>query len=256
VGPRAPSPSLRILTYHRVNDRHPGDRMTVHPAAFRRQMELVAAAGRPVLPLDAAVARLGGEGPPLPDGALALTFDDGYRDNLECAAPILEQLGFPATVYLVTGRMGARTPIDRYASCCDHDGALTWSEALELAAKGHALGGHGRTHRELATLDQASVEQEVIGCRDDLLSHQGVAPTLFCYPRGSENAAVRKTVAAAGFRSAVSVYPGANAKGADAFLLRRTEVSGDDDDRDFRLKLGGGFDAWHRLWQSLRERGA
>ena len=255
----APPPdeaSLRILTYHRVNEHHPGDRMTVHPAAFRRQMEHIAESGRPVLPLDTAVARLRGDGPPLSAGAVCLTFDDGYRDNLECAAPVLERHRFPATVFLVTGRMGARAPIDRYDECCDRDSALSWDEARELVARGHSLGGHGRTHRELTTLDAASLREEVFGCRDDLAAALGGTPTLFCYPRGSENVAVRRTVSEAGFKAAVTVYPGANSPGSDLLGLRRTEVSGDDDDADFRLKLGGAYDAWHRLWQRVRKRGA
>jgi hypothetical protein len=83
----------------------------------------------------------------------------------------------------------------------------------------------------------------------------GAAPTLFCYPRGSEDPSVRSTVAEAGFRAAVTVYPGVNEADCDPLVLRRTEVSGDDDDADFRLKLRGSYDAWHRLWQRLRQRG-
>jgi peptidoglycan/xylan/chitin deacetylase (PgdA/CDA1 family) len=244
--------ALRILTYHRVNDHHPGDRMTVHPLAFQRQMEHIAESGRTVLPLDAGVARLRGEGPPLPPRALCLTFDDGYHDNFEHAAPILESFGFKATIYLVTGRMVARTPIERYRTCCELDSALSWDEARELHAQGHSLGGHGRTHRELAALDAASIREEVFGCRDDLLGGFGEPPASFCYPRGSLNPAVRAVVAEAGFASAVTVFPGANTPSCDPLLLRRTEVSGDDDDDDFRLKVDGVFDAWHRVRQRLQ----
>lgn len=256
LSPAVQDGSLRILTYHRVNERHPGDRMTVHPDMFLLQMECLAASGRPVLPLSEAAARLSGVGPALSPGAVALTFDDGYRDNLESAAPVLERFGFSATVFLVTGHMGAPAAIDRYAHCCDHDSALTWPEAREMRARGHALGGHGRTHRELAPLDAAALRDEVFGCRDDMLAALGEAPGLFCYPRGSESPAVRRAVAEAGFKAAVTVYPGVNAPSGDPLLLRRTEVSGQDDPTDFRLKLDGVYDAWHRLWQRFRSRGA
>jgi peptidoglycan/xylan/chitin deacetylase (PgdA/CDA1 family) len=256
LNPSAEGSSLRILTYHRVNEHHPDDRMTVHPRSFLQQMEHLAASGRPVLRLSEAVARLSGAGPALSAGSVALTFDDGYRDNLESAAPVLERFGFSATVFLVTRHMGAPAPIDRYARCCEHDSALTWAEAREMRDRGHGLGGHGRTHRELAPLEAAAMRDEIFGCRDDMLSALGEAPGLFCYPRGSESPAVRRTVGEAGFEAAVTVYPGVNAPAGDPLLLRRTEVSGQDDLTDFRLKLEGGYDAWHRLWQRFRSRGA
>lgn len=249
-------PSLRILTYHRVNDRHPGDRMSVHPLEFRAQMEYLAESGRPILPVAEAVARLRGDGPPLPPGATGLTFDDGYRDNLEFAAPVLERLGFPATVFLVTGRMGAVATIDRYEGCCAYDRALDWPQAKELESRGVELGGHGHTHRELATLNPGELREEIAGCREVFLRNRGRAPRVFCYPRGSESDSVRKAVAEAGFESAVTVYPGVNLPQTEPLLLRRTEVSGDDTLADFRMKLEGGFDAWHRAWQSVRPRGA
>jgi peptidoglycan/xylan/chitin deacetylase (PgdA/CDA1 family) len=256
VSRRAPEPNLRILTYHRVNDRHPGDRMSVHPLAFRAQMEHLAESGRPVLPLAEAAGRLCGKGPPLPVGAVCLTFDDGYRDNLEHAAPVLEALGFPAAVFLVTGRMGVAATIDRYEGCCGYDRALDWPEAGELEARGFELGGHGHTHRELASLNPDELRDEVFGCRDGFTRSHGRAPRLFCYPRGSESEAVRAAVAAAGFEIAVTVYPGVNLPRTEPLLFRRTEISGDDTLADFRLKMDGAYDAWHRTWQRFRPRGA
>jgi peptidoglycan/xylan/chitin deacetylase (PgdA/CDA1 family) len=55
-----------------------------------------------VMPLEDAVERLV-SGRPLPSRAAAITFDDGYRDNLTAAVPMLERLGLPATFFLVPG---------------------------------------------------------------------------------------------------------------------------------------------------------
>lgn len=245
---------LRILTYHRVNDRHPHDRLTVTPRAFAAQMEALRASGRAVVSLARTLPTLEGR-EPVPAGAVALTFDDGYADNVTDALPILERFGFPAAFFVVTGLMGTSRTLDRYQRCCDADRMMTWDEVRALRDRGHTIGGHGRTHRELAGLPETEVRDEAEQCADDIRREIGERPTLFCYPRGSENAQARRIVGEAGFVAACTVYPGANPPGTELLALRRTEVSGDDTLTDFRLKLEGGFDAWHRLAQA-RHRGA
>jgi peptidoglycan/xylan/chitin deacetylase (PgdA/CDA1 family) len=247
-------PGLRILTYHRVNDRHPHDRLTVHPDAFAAQMEALRRSLRPVVPLGQSLPALRGAAP-LPAGALALTFDDGYEDNLAHALPILDRYSFPATFFVVSGLMGTGDTLDRYRGCCNADRMLDWSQVQELRAHGHTVGGHGRTHRELAGLPATEVRAEAEECAREIERGAGKRPTLFCYPRGSENVAVRRIVGEAGYEAACTVRPGANAPGIDLHSLRRTEVSGDDTLEDFRFKLDGGFDAWHRAAQRFRARG-
>jgi glycosyltransferase involved in cell wall biosynthesis/peptidoglycan/xylan/chitin deacetylase (PgdA/CDA1 family) len=238
---------LRILTYHRVNDDHPGDRLSVHPLAFLEQMELLATSGRLVVSLDEALAALQGEGA-LPPDAVAITFDDGFRDNFDLALPILDRLRLPATFFLATAYMDGGLCFERYRGCCDRDQALDWQQVREMVARGHGIGGHSRSHRELAGVPLEDMRGEVEGCRADIHRHVGVLPTLFCYPRGREDRSVRRTVAAAGFAAACSVYPGVNAVGVDLMALKRTEVAGGDSLSDFRAKLAGGFDRWH-LWR-------
>jgi peptidoglycan/xylan/chitin deacetylase (PgdA/CDA1 family) len=249
--PAGQSGGLRILTYHRVNDRHPADRLSVHPTAFREQMEAVLSLGRPILPLSEAVPFLRGQ-EPLRDGAVAITFDDGYEDNFRVALPILEREGLKATVYVATGLLGTPGTIDRYNGCCEDDRMLAWAQVQGMRERGFEIGGHGWRHRELARLPAAEAEEEVERCALDIAIRIGERPRSFCYPRGSESKAVRAIVAARGFETACTVYPGPNPAGTPLFALRRTEVSGDDALEDFRFKLAGGFDAWHALVQSAR----
>jgi len=243
-------PGLRVLTYHRVNDRHPHDRLTVHPDTFAAQMEVLAVSDRPVVSLLQTLPALRRTAP-LPPRAVALTFDDGYADNLTHALPTLARFGFPATFFVVTGLMGTKDTLDRYRGCCGADGMLDWDQVRALRNHGHAIGGHGRTHRELAALPAEEAEAEADGCARDIEAATGERPGLFCYPRGSENALVRGIVGQAGFVAACTVRPGANPAGVELLALRRTEVSGDDTITDFRLKLEGRFDAWHRAAQRL-----
>jgi peptidoglycan/xylan/chitin deacetylase (PgdA/CDA1 family) len=242
-------PSLRILTYHRVNATHPDDRLSVHPKAFESQMQFLAEHVH-VLSFPDALDGLRGRRT-FEDPAVVVTFDDGYGDNYDVALPILGRFGIPATFFLITRHIGSTITIERYENCCDMDQNLNWDEVRELLAGGHTIGGHGRTHRELGLLTVNEVMEEVAGCREDIERETGDRPLLFCYPRGSETPEVRRLVASAGYEAACTVYPGGNTQGGDLFALRRTEISGGDDLEDFRRKLSGGFDRWHQLVQSV-----
>ncbi len=243
---RAGDPALRILTYHRVNASHPGDRLSVPPETFARQMEALARSGRPVVGLERAVAALRGE-VELPRGAVVITFDDGFRDNHDHALPVLRSFGLPASFFVPSALVESGRTLERYERCCAEDELMTWNEVRAVAAAGHDIGGHGRTHKELACLDAATLHDETHGCHREIAERLSLAPRFFCYPRGSESPSVRRAVAEAGFEAALTVAPGANSRGVDLFGLSRTEVAADDTLADFSRKLEGGFDGWHRL---------
>jgi peptidoglycan/xylan/chitin deacetylase (PgdA/CDA1 family) len=106
---RASCAGAVILMYHSVAEAADAAHLDPHnhlaPAEFRRQMEFLAKHRR-VVSLDKVAASLE-SGRPLPRGSVALTFDDGYRDNLTVAAPMLAEFGFPATLYLATSYLDA-----------------------------------------------------------------------------------------------------------------------------------------------------
>jgi len=99
-----------VLMYHRVLPEPEARRLAVEPGmfvtpeTFARHCAWLEEYFR-VLPLHEVVERLGG-GRPLPPGACAITFDDGWRDNHDHALPELRRRGLPATVFVVTDRIG------------------------------------------------------------------------------------------------------------------------------------------------------
>jgi peptidoglycan/xylan/chitin deacetylase (PgdA/CDA1 family) len=101
-----------VLMYHRVLPRetiardHVEPGMVVTPETFSRHLGWLKD-GYSVLPLEEIVARQE-RGAPLPARACAITFDDGWRDNLEHALPALERHGLPATIFVVTERVGSQ----------------------------------------------------------------------------------------------------------------------------------------------------
>ena len=95
---------LLVLAWHNVESTHffpsaPG----AGSRGLEAQLRLIRRIARPVR-LDRALRDLSAERP-LPRRAVAITFDDGYRDNLDVAAPLLSRLGLPATFFLVPGLM-------------------------------------------------------------------------------------------------------------------------------------------------------
>jgi len=98
-------PAPAILMYHRIAapDVDPWG-LAVSPAAFDDQLRALKS-HRTVLSMSAFVERLSRRA--LPANAVAITFDDGYVDNLTAACPALERHGVPATIFITTGTIGA-----------------------------------------------------------------------------------------------------------------------------------------------------
>lgn len=93
--------SLGILMYHRVLERpDPLQPLQMHRDAFELQMRLLSESFTP-LRLDAALIAL--KGGTLPPRAVAVTFDDGYADNLHVALPVMQRRSVPATIFVTSG---------------------------------------------------------------------------------------------------------------------------------------------------------
>jgi len=100
---RRGSPGI-VLMYHRVaSDLVDPWRLCVSPANFAAQLEVLADRFR-VVTLRELVATRGSDGA---RPSVAITFDDGYADNLHAAAPLLVRLGLPATFFLTSGTLGS-----------------------------------------------------------------------------------------------------------------------------------------------------
>jgi peptidoglycan/xylan/chitin deacetylase (PgdA/CDA1 family) len=109
---RATRGRLRILCYHGVwvtPGYQFGDCLFIPPELFEARMIRLKRSGLPVLPLGEAVDRLAADD--LPDGAVAITIDDGWVSTLTHMVPVLETCGFPATLYATTWYAGRDLPL-------------------------------------------------------------------------------------------------------------------------------------------------
>src|SRR5271157_4839068 len=129
--------SFCIVMYHGVTS----DTMPVaswcqlHPSEFANQIDYLDREYK-VLPLSEIVQRLW-DGKTIPDRAVAITFDDGFRNVYSTAFPILRRYHAPATVFLVTSVIGTRQPA--WPDLLHHDIASTRCECLELDGRAFSL---------------------------------------------------------------------------------------------------------------------
>jgi peptidoglycan/xylan/chitin deacetylase (PgdA/CDA1 family) len=214
-----------IVTFHRVQEADPSDTLTVAAATFERHCRFFRRHFR-VVPLRELVQRLAlGQSV---DRHLAITFDDGYRDNFEIARPVLERLSMPATFFVVTDWMGSNVVPDWDRERGVQHPWMTWDQVRALHRRGFEIGAHTRSHVNLGVVSPAEARAEVLGARLEIEKQIGSRVESFAYPYGGQThvtAANREVVKSAGFRCCCSSFGGTNPAGTDPFLLRRVPVS-------------------------------
>ena len=179
-----------------------------------------------VLPLGEMVTRL--ERGQTLSGMLSVTFDDGYRDNYENAAPILQSLGLPATFFVVSGYLDSDIVAPWDVDCDPAPGWMAWSQVRELHESGFTIGAHTRTHVDLGTVTGAQAQREIHGSRRDIEARIGASVDLFAYPFGRmENITEtnRDIVRKAGFRCCASCFGGTNPRGRLPLRMRRIPIT-------------------------------
>lgn len=241
---RPQGPVVRILFYHRISE-HPctrGSELEVTPEAFVRQIELIASSDWRLVPLSAVpklLAQAGDKG-----RYLVVTFDDGYRDNVTQALPVLQRYRVPAAFFITTGYTGSDRPYRwvRNAEADPESLPLTWDEVTQLLAAGCEVHSHGVTHRDMRALADDEARRELGDSREVIESKTGVLPTGFCYPFGTLTPVTVALAAQAGYQAACTCEPGLNHPTTPRHALRRTAVQASDTLAVFRAKLAGAFD--------------
>lgn len=229
---------LTVVMFHRVlppeDPRFAGANpaYTLRLDAFERCLDLLGGFYS-IVDLDA--VERAARGAPLPPCPLLITFDDGWRDNLEYALPALAARRMPAVLFVASGFIGdargfwQERVFDAMAASgreAEAPGRITALAALEMparetalaaigerplprcmaniadlaamAAAGIAIGGHGHSHAPLTEV--ADARAELRACRETLAAHGlGGARPAFSFPHGRCDAALVAAAQAAGF---------------------------------------------------------
>ena len=236
---------LRVLMYHKVNDIS-GNPVTVTTRLFEEQMTQVRELGYTVVSIDAVLDHFG-QGTPLPPKAVLITFDDGYRDNLKNAAPILQRFGYPAVVFAPIGFLDGSRPLpheEHLVSRGIANPTLDWAELAELEACGIRVESHGISHRPLANLEIDEAAREITLSKLRLEERLGRPVRAFAFVKGSEadyRPVHLSLLKQAGYEVAFTSVSGSNGRAADPLQLHRYNVE-PYPTRTFELVLSGACD--------------
>ena len=218
-----------ILMYHRiapvstVTNAVSRD-LTVTPAAFRAQMAWLAANGYRAITQEQLFRGLY-EGAPLPKRPVVFTFDDGYVDGEKSVLPMLVKRKWPATFYVITGRVGQRA-------------FMSWRQLQHLDRAGMDIGSHTVGHRELPGLDSAGKRAQLTDSKRDLERHLHHPVYWFCYPAGRFDTASVQATKDAGYLIAVTTQPGSTVRADRPLETPRIRVRGPGSIDQLRQALG------------------
>ena len=229
---------LRVLMYHAVGTRAHGDlsgSFSLSPENFKRQMKMVSRwnSGR--------IVDLSEEALTDKDSHISITFDDGYRDNLLVAAPILCQFDLPFTVFVTTEFVRS-----------GEAGFLSAHDIRDLSLiRGARIGSHGATHIDLTACDDKGLIRELSQSKHYLEDITGKKVEAISYPYGKVNKRVQDFAHRAGYILGACSREGLNSTASNRMLLARTEISATDSDRVFLQKLQGHWDwlKWRRIYR-------
>lgn len=185
---------LLILAYHKIAE-HPrgeGSASYVSPEVFERQVRWLMEKGwRVSNDLTAAGA--------------VITFDDGYRNVLTSALPILKRLEAPAIMFVPTDFVGKTNTFDEGIEPVEE--ICTWDELAELAANGVEVQSHGAGHRFMSELDEAGRRHELVASRRAIEANLKKRVEIFSYPYGDDGGGVDALLHECGYKAAC-IYGG------------------------------------------------
>lgn len=183
-----------IALYHHVATDTPPS-TSISPTDFRAHLDYLRDNGFNVIALDTMLEAITA-GRELPDKAVALTFDDGYISIYETAFPMLQEYGFPFTLFLSTG------PIND-----SQRNYMNWEQVKEMADAGVIIANHMVDHPYMLDrgVDESEPEwierlrQELLTAENDIQQHTGQSHKYLAYPYGEYNKAIKEMLAESGF---------------------------------------------------------
>ena len=188
-----------VLCYHRVGGPLELGVMRIARSTFARQMKALARAGWRTLTLAEFSERVTHPASRIPHPEFLLSFDDGYASLAEHVYPLLADVGFTATTFLVTDYVGRMNTWDvRYT--WHRLAHLDWDAIGRWQARGFDFASHSASHSRLTWLSDAAAAAELERSRETLRHRLGPrAARAVAYPFGARDERVERLAGAAGY---------------------------------------------------------
>jgi peptidoglycan/xylan/chitin deacetylase (PgdA/CDA1 family) len=228
---------LQILVYHRIANSGPVGlkeyRLPVE--AFEAQMSYLRQQGYHSVDLfEWSLGKLTGR--PGSGRPILITFDDGYRDFIDLAWPVLHRQGLSAMVFVVTHKVGSVSDWD--LSFGNPAPLLSWTQIRQLRREGVRFGSHTATHQRLSDIPIEDAIKEASWSRTLLQEQLGEEVHAIAYPWGVSDARIRKELIRYGYKFGLTTNFGIASSNDDLMALPRIEVFGSDSLSVFAQKLG------------------
>ena len=202
-----------ILMYHSVcTDKYFS---TVTPYVFEKQMRYMHDMQVPVISLKELIYRIQQKKPL--DGAVVLTFDDGYADNYEHAFPILKEFKFPATIFVTTNFISMQGRENKAYLSIEQLREMEHSGLIDIEP-------HTASHPHLSNVLVPEAEQEIRISKTVVESGLEKRCSVFAYPYGDYTDTVVEVVKKNNFEGAVTVKEGIVSLTSDIFRLPRNSI--------------------------------
>ncbi len=243
AGARAPIP---ILSYHQTDALPapglPWRSLVTPPALFRRQMGALARRGWRGLSLRDLGPYLNGE---RRGKVFGLTFDDGFRSNLEHALPVVTEHGFTATLLVVSEAIGGTNAWDA-AGGAPVQAMMTLPELLAWQGAGMEVGAHTQHHVDLTACDAQTAAAEISGSKRTLEALMDQEVRSFAFPYGRYSPQHLDMVRSAGFRYGVTCDSRRAGPRDEPLCLPRITPWSDAPMPWFMAKVSTGVEDWRR----------
>lgn len=241
-----PRPPIPILAYHQTDTPPkrgaPYRGLVLPPARFARQMRALQRIGWRGVSMRELEPYLRGE---KTGKVVGVTLDDGFLNNHAHALPVLRELGFTATSFVVSHQIGGTNAWDIPAGI-EPKPLMGLPQLRDWLDAGMEVGAHTCNHADLLQCEPAQARDEITRCKGELEQALGIAVRSFCFPYGRLRPEHVEMARAAGYAMATSSVSQRAAADADMLCLPRISVWLSTPLPLLLAKVATGWEEWRR----------